>query len=311
LALVHHLEVKRQMDADDIAAVSSLLDVATDADGHRPLGEHQWLDLVHGGRRGFAGLVAWEPGHDHPVGYAQLTKGPGNWALEYVVDPHHREADGLTIGSDLLRAAMDVVRSEGGGHVHVWVPKPSDMSDGIAEAAGLARGRDLLQLRRLLPVEGEEWDRTIDLRPFVVGRDEEAWLDVNNRAFHWHPEQGGWDVGTVKEREAEPWFDAAGFLLHERDGRLAGFCWTKIHADHDPPLGEIYVIAVDPDFHGLGLGRTLVLAGLDHLAQAGLGVAMLYVDADNEPAVGLYRKLGFDVDHVDRAYTGDVAADVS
>ncbi|HUP84343.1 MAG TPA: mycothiol synthase [Acidimicrobiales bacterium] len=304
---MHHLEVKRQMRADDIAAVSTLLDVAANADGHRPLGDHQWLDLVHGGRRGFAGLVAWEPGHDHPVGYAQLTRGlSGNWALEYVVDPHHRAMDGVAIGGDLLREAVDIVRAEGGGHVHLWVPKPSDDSDTIASSAGLSRGRDLLQMRRPLPVEGESWDRSTTLRPFVPGTDEEAWLEVNNRAFHWHPEQGGWDVGTVKERESEAWFDPSGFLLHERDGRLAGFCWTKVHAGHEPPLGEIYVIAVDPDFHGLGLGRTLVLAGLDHLASAGLRVGMLYVDADNDPAVALYRKLGFDVDHVDRAYTGDI-----
>ena len=306
MPVVHHLEVKRQMDADDIAAVSTLLDVATEADGHPPLGEHQWLDLVHGGRRGFAGLVAWEPGHDHPVGYAQLTRGPESWALEYVVDPHHRATNGRTIGLDLLRSAMEIVEAEGGGHVHLWVPKPSDESDEIAAAVGLTRGRDLLQLRRSLPVEGEDWDRSIALRPFVAGEDEEAWLEVNNRAFHWHPEQGGWGVGTFKERENEPWFDPSGFLLHEREGRLAGFCWTKVHAEHAPPLGEIYVIAVDPDFHGLGLGRTLVLAGLHHLASAGLRVGMLYVDADNEPAVALYRKLGFDVDHVDRAYTGDL-----
>jgi mycothiol synthase len=301
---VHHLEVKRQMHADDIAAVRSLLDVAEAADGHRPLGEHQWLDLVHGGRRGFAGLVAWEPGHDHPVGYAQLTRGLGDsWALEYVIDPHHRAADGPAIGTDLVRAAVDIVRDEGGGHVHVWVPKPTELSDEIAAATGLVRGRDLLQLRRPLPIEGERV--ALALRPFVPGQDEDAWLEVNNRAFHWHPEQGGWDVATLKEREAEPWFDPEGFLLHERDGRLAGFCWTKVHADHDPPLGEIYVIAVDPDFHGLGLGRALVLAGLDHLAAEGLTVGMLYVDADNAPAVGLYEALRFTVDHVDRAYTGD------
>jgi mycothiol synthase len=303
---VHHLEVKRQMHADDIAAVRSLLDVAEAADGHRPLGEHQWLDLVHGGRRGFAGLVAWEPGHDHPVGYAQLTRGLGDsWALEYVIDPHHREADGLAIGTDLVREAFVIVRAEGGGHVHVWVPKPSALSDEIAAETGLVRGRDLLQLRRPLPVGGER--TPLPLRPFVPGQDEDAWLEVNNRAFHWHPEQGGWDVATLKEREAEPWFDPDGFLLHERDGgTLAGFCWTKVHADHDPPLGEIYVIAVDPAFHGLGLGRSLVLAGLDHLAAQGLTVGMLYVDADNAPAVELYESLGFTVDHVDRAYTGDV-----
>ncbi|HEV7886096.1 MAG TPA: mycothiol synthase [Acidimicrobiales bacterium] len=304
---MHHLEVKRQMGKGDIAAVSELLDVAEQADRHRPLGEHQWLDLVDGGREGFAGLVAWEPGHPHPVGYAQVTRGDGPstpWALEYVVDPHHR-VDGCPIGHDLVRAAVDTVRNEGGGHLHLWVSKPTPDDDAIAEANGLSRGRDLLQLRRTLPVD-EAYD--LDTRPFVVGQDEDDWLTVNNRAFHWHPEQGEWTRETLERRQHEPWFDPAGFLLYEDGGRLAGFCWTKVHADHDPPLGEIYVIATDPDFQGRGLGRSLVLAGLDHLASKGLEVGMLYVDASNTSAVRLYEKLGFTVDHVDRAYTADIPA---
>ena len=290
------------MGQGDIAAVSELLDLAAEADGHRPLGEHQWLDLVEGRRHGFAGLVAWEPGHDHPVGYAQLTRGGTSWALEFVVDPHHRSADG-TIGHDLVQAAVGIVAEEGGGHLHLWVPKPTAEHDGVAEGAGLRRGRELYQMRRPLPVP-EPFE--LETRPFVVGQDEDAWLDVNNRAFAWHPEQGGWDVETLKSREAEPWFDPDGFLLHERDGRLAGFCWTKVHQEA-PPLGEIYVVAVDPDFRGQGLGRALVLAGLDWLARRGLDTAMLYVDASNRAAVRLYEDLGFTVDHVDRAYVGDVA----
>lgn len=292
------------MGEGDIAAVTELLEAAATADRHRPLGEHQWLDLVQGGREGFAGLVAWEPGHPHPVGYAQLTRGPTSWALEFVVSPHHR-TDGTTVGLDLVRAAIDIVRHEGGGHVHMWVPKPSEMHKAIADATGMQRGRDLLQMRRDLPVEGEEWE--LPTRAFVPGQDEEAWLEVNNRAFHWHPEQGGWDLETIKRREEEPWFDPEGFLLHEKDGRLAGFCWTKVHVDADPPLGEIYVVAADPDFHGTGLGRALVLAGLDSLHARGVRTGMLYVDATNRPAVSLYEKLGFNVDHVDRAYVADVA----
>lgn len=302
---MHRLEVKRQMGAGDIASVSELLAVAARADGHRPLGEHQWLDLVQGGRKGFAGLVAWEPGHDHPVGYAQVTRGrDGSWAMEYVVDPHHRGGDeGRAIAVDLLASAVAVVAGEGGGHLHLWVPKPTTGHDEVAAAVGLRRGRDLLQLRRPLPVD-EPYE--LQTRPFIPGQDDDAWLAVNNRAFSWHPEQGGWDRMTLAQRQAEAWFDPEGFLLHFDGDRLAGFCWTKIHADAEPPLGEIYVIATDPDYQGRGLGRALVLAGLDHLAQRGLTVGMLYVDAANEPAVRLYRDLGFEVDHVDRAYTADV-----
>jgi len=290
-----------------VAAVTDLLAVAAEADGHRPLGEHQWIDLVQGGRAGFAGVIAWQEGHPHPVGYAQVTRGGDSWAVEVVIDPHHRHTDGLSIGTDLLGGTVQVVAEEGGGHVHLWLPKPTELHDRIAAAVGLQRGRDLLQMRRPLPVPLEGMPRAaLELRAFVPGRDEDAWLDVNNRAFAWHPEQGGWDLPTLKARQAEAWFDPEGFLLHELDGVLAGFCWTKVHADHDPPLGEIYVIATDPDHAGQGLGRALVLAGLDHLAAEGLRVGMLYVDAENERAVGLYRDLGFEVDHIDRAYTGDV-----
>ena len=291
------------MGQGDIDAVRELLEVATEADGHPPLGEHQWLDLVEGGRSGFAGLVAWEPGHDHPVGYAQVTRGDTSWALEFVVDPHHRDT-GCAIDKDLVGAALNVVRQEGGGRITLWVPKPDEHRDRVATEAGLRQTRDLCQMRRPLPV-GQPFE--LDTRPFEPGHDEGAWLAVNNRAFAAHPEQGGWDLETLKRREAEPWFDPAGFLLHERDGRLAGFCWTKVHADHEPALGEIYVVAVDPDFQGRGLGRSLVLAGLDSLARGGIATGMLYVDSSNTGAVHLYDHLGFTLDHVDRAYVGEVA----
>jgi mycothiol synthase len=300
---VRRLEIKRQLDRDDLAAVGELLEVAERADDHPAVDEHRWLDMAAGGRASFAGLVAWEQGHGHPVGYAQLSRGGTSWALDLVVDPHHRW-DGLSIGTELLGAGLEVVASAGGGHVHLWVHQPTAAHDAMAEAVGLARGRDLLQLRRSLPLDGEPDE--LALRPFRPGIDEAAWLEVNNRAFDWHPEQGGWDLDTLTAREAEPWFDPEGFLLHERDGRLAGFCWTKVHAERRPPLGEIYVIAVHPDFQGLGLGRRLVVAGLDWLAGRGLSVGMLYVDAANTAARHLYDDLGFHVDHVDRAYVGDV-----
>jgi mycothiol synthase len=305
-----HLDIKRQLDENDVAAVQELLELAEQADGHRPVDEHRWLDMASGGRESFAGLVAWVAGHGHPVGYTQVSRGSRSWALDLVIDPHHRH-DALAIGPEMLTAALDVIRCEGGGHVHLWVYRPTTTSDEIAGRAGLARGRDLLQLRRSLPVEEAAGD-AITLRAFRVGHDEQPWLEVNNRAFRHHPEQGGWDLETIVAHEHQPWFDPEGFLLHEHDGRLAGFCWTKVHADHAPPLGEIYVVAVDPSFQGRGLGRELVVAGLHWLhRERGLHQGMLYADAGNRRAVALYEDLGFVVDHVDRAYVGDVEAPAS
>jgi mycothiol synthase len=299
---VQHVRIDRRVGEQDIAAVSELLHVAGHSDDHRPLGEHKWLDLVQGGRSGFSGFVARDTSLRRVIGYAHLSRGTNSWAIEFVVHPAFREP-GEPVGTELVRAALGEIAREGGGHVHLWVAKPGPDQDVVAAENGLRRGRDLLQMRRALPVEGPT--PPLEVRAFRPGEDEERWLEVNNRAFGSHPEQGAWDLETIKEREHEPWFDPTGFLLHERDGRLAGSCWTKVHAE-DPPIGEIYVIAVDPAFQGHGLGRALVLAGLSHLAGLGIEHGMLYVDGSNDAAVGLYRALGFTVDHVDRAYVGDV-----
>ncbi len=161
--------------------------------------------------------------------------------------------------------------------------------------AGFKAVRTTLQLRRSLPLGPDDRAAAAPIvtRPFEPGRDEDAWVAVNNRAFAWHPDQAGRTRHDIEAEQTEPWFRADGFLIHERDGTMDGFCWTKIHRDHDPPLGEIYVIGVDPSEHGHGLGRSLVVAGLDWLAAVGLTRAMLYVEADNEPALRLYRSLGF------------------
>lgn len=187
-----------------------------------------------------------------------------------------------------------------------WVSPADAGTDRAMAAEGLVRVRTLYQMRRPLPlpVDLMAATRSVDLRPFRVGQDEEAFLAVNNRAFDWHPEQGGWTAADLAERMAEPWFDPAGFLIHESAGVVDGFCWTKVHPaiDPDPALGEIFVIAADPTAHGTGLGRALTVGGLQYLGSQGLTVGMLYVEHDNGPALRLYERLGFVVHHEDAAY---------
>lgn len=300
------------MDAAHIEEVSVLLHDAWRADGARPLNDHLWLDLREGGRRGFAGVVARESGHEHPVGYCQVSRGNESWSLDLVIHPHHRY-DSLEIAPDLLRAALDVVATEGGGHVHWWVFEANNIHRRLAADVGLHPGRHLLQMRRPLPLPDSELALIEDFEVvrFRPGIDEEAWLEVNNSAFANHPEQGGWSMETVTSRQHEPWFEPAGFLMYWSDGRLDGFCWTKVHVDTDPPMGEIYVIGVDPLRRGTGLGRKLAVAGLHHMTTRGLSLAMLYVDSDNHAALAMYTAMGFDAHHVEHAFVGDIVPAVS
>jgi mycothiol synthase len=220
----------------------------------------------------------------------------------------------------LLWEADEIIARHGATSLIVETEPVDELLDATLVAVGFDCTRELLQLRRALPVTFESDDSglgdiTITTRAFRPGEDEMAWLEINNRAFEWHPEQGGWTLEDVVMREAEPWFDPNGFLLLENTapegtgpgtGRtLDGFCWTKIHpaTDDDPELGEIYVIAADPALHGQGLGRQLTLAGLAWLSEQGVTTAMLYVEADNGAARHVYEDLlGFHIDHAHRWY---------
>lgn len=299
----------RPSDADRRSIVSLLTEIEGRI-GAWPLSDQAWLDFRSPQDGCFVAVVArtgtdrrTRP-HDGLTGYAQAALVHTTWSIEIVPGS---DADGLT--AVLLEAIVRAVADLGGGPVRWWTTAATADADRIASAAGLRLDRVLLQMRVPLPLPASSAPVAgVPTRPFRPGEDDDAWLEVNNAAFHWHPEQGGWDRAALQRRLDEPWFDATGFLVHERDGRLAAFCWTKIHRASTPPVGEIYVIAVHPDFHGLGLGRALTVAGLADIAARGITTGMLFVDAANDAAVGLYRDLGFTVHDEHRSFVGDVPA---
>ena len=216
-------------------------------------------------------------------------------------------------GSDLLGFAgrlREEVAECGGGRTQLWVQDVGIGDDERLTEAGFRPYRDLWRLEVRLPLElpaGYEGlvDKGGRLRPYREA-DEEEFLLVNSRAFAWHPEQGHLTSEGLRDRFSEPWYDPEGFLILETEGRIAGFCWTKVH--DDPPAGEIYAIALDPDFAGRGLGLPLTHAGLEYLHhQQGMTAGMLYVESDNAPANRIYQKLGFRLGQVNRAYSAEIA----
>jgi mycothiol synthase len=298
------VEIIRRLDDVERRRVIGFVDRMTTAVGARPLSDHLWLDLQAAEPVGLIVVTVADP--YGMIGLAQISAANDSASLEVVVDPDIADTD--TVYTDLLETAIDSFRHDHGGQLFWWVDDAGDTESALAERIGMTLDRELLEMRLALPLDEHA---TVTTRSFVVGQDDDAWLIVNNRAFAEHGEQGGWTADTLAARISEPWFDADGFRLYERDGRLAAFCWTKLHqaepGDGNPVLGEIYVIAVDPDHHGQGLGRQLTLAGLDSIASTGVSTAMLYVDADNTSAVALYERLGFTIHRKRQAFSGHFA----
>ena len=184
----------------------------------------------------------------------------------------------------------------------IWIEDAQMDDDNLLNSIGFSSYRDLWQMRCKFPPNGEG----IPTRPFICGVDDKAFLEVNSRAFSWHPEQGSLDLSKLNDLFKEEWFDDEGFLLLEVKNRLAGFCWTKVHHQGDLTVGEIFAIAVDPDFHGRGFGKPLTISGLNYLANVGADLGMLYVEADNIPAIRIYEDIGFTHFSTNRAYRNSV-----
>lgn len=291
------VEIARHPTDGERRELIRFVESVTAAVGRRPLSDHLWLDLRRGGSPGFLVVRAADAGGT--LALAQVSAANESGVLEVVVAPDAPDADRLA--DDVVETARAAFVAGGGGSLRWWVDDPTDHHRELASRLGLAPERTLHEMRMVLPLDERA---RIATRAFEPGRDDDEWLAVNNRAFAGHGEQGGWTADTLALRLAEPWFDAEGFRVHERDGRIAGFCWTKLHRELDPAIGEIYVIAVDPDYQGLGLGRQLTLAGLDAIATQGVGVANLYVDADNAAAMALYTRLGFAVRRTRAVFAG-------
>ena len=155
--------------------------------------------------------------------------------------------------------------------------------------------RRILKLHRSLAEPINPVGHNFHIITFDTQLHPKLWLELNKRIFSTHPDQGNWAMADLENRMHEPWFDPHGFFLCIMDEKIVGFCWTKIHQDlvNKEPIGELYVIGVDPAHSGKGIGKALCTHGLIYLKNKRITQGMLYVDEDNEAGKGLYKTLGF------------------
>jgi len=311
------LQISPLLDPALKAATVALAEAAALADGVQPLSEAVRLTLApgHGADAGAGRHLVALDDTGSVIGYAHLDltadaadaaepadpeSGP---VAELVVAPERR---GHGIGALLLEAARAEAEHERPeAPLKVWAHGSSPAALALAARHGLVEVRRLLQMRRSLavPLPPVALPQGFEVSTFRPGVDDRVWLDLNRRAFAHHPEQGRWTATDLSARLAEPWFDPAGFFLvtpQSEPGTPSpgpvGFHWTKVEREPGAePLGEVYVVGIDPAAQGRGLGKALTLIGLHHLAERGVAEVALYVESDNAPARAVYEGLGFTI----------------
>ena len=288
--------------------VLDLINRTTSHDGTPPIAEHILLHLRYGGDKADSHLLVEKD--NQVIGYAHLDQtdlvaGP---SVELVVDPSYR---GAGVGKTLLSEAIKIC----GKSLRLWVHGEQEAAHNLAASFNFEKIRTVLQMSKSLtdiqplPVI----DKEIIIRRFLPGIDSDAWLELNNKVFKDHPEQGGWQLSDLNHRLSEEWFDEKGFFIVEKNKQVIASTWTKVHGahshDHDgeashahPVIGEIYITAVDPAHAGLGIGKALTINALNYLKYQGLTDVMLYVDFDNKAALNLYDSLGFELSSKDVLY---------
>lgn len=255
-------------------------------DGIEPLSE-QFLRGVEEAQQQHRHILALE--NHRPVGILAM-----NGQAECCVSPAFRRRG---IGSALLRAGL------ASGIKDFWA------HGNLMAAQQLAADLDLETTRELLvmSIEGESLEqaaraevpegfRSSNLEHNGLAQPLQQWLQVNNEAFSWHPEQGGWDIQRLEQARRTKWYRPDDVLFLEKEGKLAGFHWVKRHGDlREGAPGEVYVVGLADAYRGQGLGGSLLGIGLQRLVEQGARTVILYVEADNVPAVAVYERLGFEV----------------
>jgi mycothiol synthase len=295
--------VQGGVDRQLLKDCGNLLAAAEESDGNPSISEQTLISMRAGdsAEHQVLTLALYAPDEDSDpssgqdlAGFAAVVEeADGSGVVEIAVHPSYRNQG---VADRLVGALQDKRGLQG---LKAWSHGNHEAAADLAARYGYVPVRELWKMR-MTTAAADLPDVVLPdgvyIRAFVPGQDEDGWLAANRAAFSHHPEQGSLTRADLNARMAEEWFDPAGFLLAvNANGRLLGYHWTKVHPSHGshPAIGEIYVVGVTPEAQGSGLGKALTVAGIKYLQGLGLHAVMLYVDADNAPAVSLYRRLGF------------------
>lgn len=83
------------------------------------------------------------------------------------------------------------------------------------------------------------------------------------------------------------------FWVWEVDGRIAGFYKATRLPGRVHHVVQLGTLAVDPEIHGRGLGRAMVVDAIQHFRNEWIRRVELFAESDNLVALAFYKRLGF------------------
>ncbi len=245
----------------------------------------------------------------HPIALLEhWTTDGGSTRLEVLLDNR------LTVGASSTQTTVEgesilnaltaslVETLAGSPHIHtssaeLWARPTSTPVEQFLTALHAKLSRHLFQMRASASALDAEF---VDESSGFTMADRDDVIRINNNAFAQHPDQGDMSVERFDRLTSESWFRPDGIRLWRQHGEVVAFCWTKVHTQ--PHIGEIYVVGVDPEKQGQGLGKLVTAAGIRWLQDQQHDEVMLYVEATNAAAVAVYERLGFHTVRTDKAW---------
>ena len=260
-------------------------------DGPQRASVLELADVDRGGRRGAAALGPGpQPARERR---GRATSSRSRTAGSSATPSSTARAPNCSAQPGALEPLLDALAARPRPDVELWAHGTRSRLLPVLDGRGYERDRVLWQLRwPVAPLAPVPLPADVAVRPFVVGRDEAAWLAVNAAAFAHHPEQGGWTLADLLGPRGRAVVRPGRRPARGRARRRA----ARIPLDEaaQPVTGRGLRDRPSPRPPRVGTwARALLVAGLEHLRASGVTEVLLYVDDSNTGRGACTRGTGF------------------
>lgn len=293
--------------AHDPAAIVALINACAAVDGSdhitpnelRNMFDDPWLDVANDVR-------LWHAADGALIAYAHIFLPETPHAIDGRLDLYvHPAARNLGLERVIIAWAEDRLRAYGAvqqrpAALRTHTNKDHTRLMALYEQHGFALERYYLEMARSLDqVPDPQFPAGFTLRQVDGERDAEAWVALKNTTWRDHFNYRAWSVERFKSWLADPdERPELNLVALAPDGTFAAFCWSIIRHEENVQTGRkqgsVDLLGTHPAYRKLGLGRAMLLAGLQRLKVAGMDTARLDVDAASPTgATRLYAAAGF------------------